>query len=169
MLLTYGNIRKSKILRYYFFDDLDNETFAKYVNIYYESINTKENNDYLKIDKYLHDAEVKIEIQEKDIIIHLIYWDKKSEHKKAQMIFTDAKIISQNKIKKSGHIARLNKRYIPVEYGYDELYTDKGSKYITIIFFYRRWEGRKINTGIYYPLMTIKYDKIKTIFEEDSD
>lgn len=160
-MLNYGNISKSKILKYHFFIEIDNENFRKQWNIYHKYLLSDEFVEYRKIEKYLHDSRIKIQKELNNINIQLDYWkDESNCRKKGLLVFENSKIISWNKVLKSGHISRINKKIIPLQYGYDEFYSINGIKYVTIIFF-TRGKCRKINTGIYYPMLTLKYDSMK--------
>ena len=103
---------------------------------------------------------IDIKITKNQLEIRLEYW--KSEIKKLEqssLIFKNGKIVSWNKIRKSGHISRQNTTIKPYEYGYDEFYEYNGQKYVTILIFTK--PGSKVNTGIYYPIITIRYDKME--------
>jgi len=172
MILNNGNIKKkSKILQYNFYfndkEELDtNEYMARLVK-YHKTIENEDFVDYLKIEKYLHDSKVTIKSINSNVIIDLNYWkDEDNRSCNGELIFTNAKILSWNKVKKTGHISRMNKDYIPYQYGYDEFYTHNNEKYVTIVFF-NRGSRHKINTGIYYPMLTIKYGSIQVIEEKN--
>ena len=76
-----------------------------------------------------------------------------------KMILINAKLISTNKVIKTGHISRLNKNVKLQQYGYDEIYKLNGRNYITIAFF-TRGNREIINTGVYYPMFTYSFKEI---------
>jgi hypothetical protein len=170
-MLNNGNIKKkSKILQYHFYfsdkEELDNKEYMNRLIKYHKTIENDEFADYLKIEKYLHDSKVNIKKVNNNIIIELHYWkDEENRSCNGELKFIDSKIISWNKVIKTGHISRMNKEYIPYQYGYDEFYIKNNEKYVTIIFF-NRGSRKIINTGIYYPMLTIKYKSIQVVEEK---
>jgi len=172
MLLTNGNIKtKSKILQYHFYfskdKKLENDEYINFLITYHKTIENDEFAEYIKIEKYLHDSTVKIFNKNKSIIIEFNYW-KNDENRvcTGELEFLDATLMSWNKVIKSGHISRLNKNITPCEYGYDEFYKHNNEKYVTIIFFTKD-KNQRVNTGIYYPMLTIKYKWIKVNEEKN--
>ena len=71
------------------------------------------------------------------------------------IIFQNAKILSWNCVNKNGHICRLNKKYFPCEYGYEEFYEYNNKKYVSIVCF-----GKKIKKGIYAPFVNIQFKNL---------
>jgi len=160
VILNNGNIKKSKLLRYIILDDVSQEEYIDKITKYHKTIETQEFKEYLEIEKFIHDSKIDIKITKNQLEIRLEYW--KSEIKKLEqssLIFKNGKIVSWNKIRKSGHISRQNTTIKPYEYGYDEFYEYNGQKYVTILIFTK--PGSKVNTGIYYPIITIRYDKME--------
>ena len=158
MLLTYGNIKKSKILKYIYLADYNDDEYRKAFLEYNKSIvKDFEKSDFIKIYKYLHDAKIYLKQINGNVVIKVNTYD--SEEKKSiyfDIIFEKAKILSWNTVKENGHISRLNKKYKPQEYGYEEFYEDNGKKYVSLILF-----GNKIRKGLYYPMVTLNYENIK--------
>ena len=158
MLLTYGNIKKSKILKYIYLSYYNDDESRKALLEYNKSIiKDFEKSDIIKIYKYLHDAKIYLKKINGNVVIKVNTYD--SEEKKPiyfDIIFEKAKILSWNTVKETGHISRLNKKYKPKEYGYEEFYKDNGKKYVSLILF-----GNKIRKGSYYPLVTINYENIR--------
>ncbi len=113
MILTFGNIKKSKILKYIFLDIPDERIF----------------DERYKIFEGLHDATIKIQEENKNVVFDFL------ENLNRKLIFKNAKIVSKNLVKKNGHIARLNKNITPTAYGYKELYEHFGHKYATFALF----------------------------------
>ncbi len=160
MILNHGNIKKSKLLRYLFFDNLSSEEHYNKCNDYYKTIEMLNIKKYIQHEKYFHDALITIEEYASNIKISFSYFIEESgKQETVFVIFKKAKILSWNKVKKSGHIARLNKRIIPYQYGYSEFYTDKGISYVSIVVFPKPTD--KTNTGIYFPIVTIKFEDIE--------
>ena len=59
MLLTYGNIKKSKFLKYIYLSDYNDDEYRKALLEYNKSIiKNFEKSDFIKIYKYLHDAKI---------------------------------------------------------------------------------------------------------------
>ena len=158
MLLTYGNIKKSKFLKYIYLSDYNDDEYRKALHEYNKSIiKNFEKSDFIKIYKYLHDAKIYLKQTNGNVVIKVKTYD--SEEKKLvyfDIIFEKAKILSWNTVKESGHISRLNKKYKPREYGYEEFYEDNGKKYVTLILF-----GNKVRKGLYYPMITLNYENIR--------
>ena len=105
----------------------------------------------------MHDAKIYLKQINGDVLIKVNTYD--SEEQKSiyfDIIFEKAKILSWNTVKENGHISRLNKKYKPQEYGYEEFYEDNGKKYVSLILF-----GNKIRKGLYYPMVTINYENIR--------
>ena len=127
MLLTYGNIKKSKILKYIYLPDYNDDEYRKASIEYNKSIiKYFEKSDFIKIYKYLHDAKIYLKQINGNVVIKVNTYD--SEEKKSiyfDIIFEKAKILSWNTVKENGHISRLNKKYKPREYGYEEFYEDE--------------------------------------------
>lgn len=158
MLLTYGNIKKSKFLKYIYLSDYNDDEYLKALLEYNKSIvKDFEKPDFIKIYKYLHDAKIYLKQINGNVVIKVNTYD--SEEKKSiyfDIIFEKAKVLSWNTVKENSHISRLNKKYTPQEYGYEEFYENNGKKYVSLILF-----GNKIRTGSYYPLVTLNYENIR--------
>ena len=158
MLLTYGNIKKSKFLKYIYLSDYNDDEYRKALLEYNKSIiKNFEKSDFIKIYKYLHDAKIYLKQTNGNVVIKVKTYD--SEEKKLvyfDIIFEKAKILSWNTVKETGHISRLNKKYKPREYGYEEFYEDNGKKYVTLILF-----GNKVRKGLYYPMVTLNYENLR--------
>lgn len=157
MNLTFGNIKKSKKLKYHYTEDLDDIGYLKKLEEYHLTIENNFYSSFIEIESYLHDSRIKIKKEGNTVILDVHSRDNDlNEPINFHIIFEEAKIISWNCVKGNGHIARLNKKYIPTEYGYEEFYEDNGKKYVSIIMF-----GKKIKKTIYYPFITIQFQKIK--------
>jgi hypothetical protein len=52
----------------------------------------------------------------------------------------------------------MNKTVNPYQYGYSEFYTDNGNKHVSIIVFTK--PNSRIKIGIYYPIVTIRYEEM---------
>ena len=151
-LLTHGNIRKSKKLRHYFLD-LGDELFKKDLAEYFERI--KAETDFLKIHDKLHDSKLKI-IEEQNKVVFDLRLAQTGEA--ARLIFDGGKIVSFNTVKPNGHISRLNKTVTPEEYGYEDMYSEFGKKYFSLVFFYREKQNQgRSSTG----LLTIQYKTLQ--------
>ena len=77
-----------------------------------------------------------MDIKEHDFAIRIafMFWnEEKNKEEKKAIIFQNAKVISWNKCRRSGHLPRMNKKINAYQYGYGEFYTDNGNKYISII------------------------------------
>lgn len=148
MILTHGNIKKSRILKYIFLDLPDDELLSAY----------EENSAQYTIFDGLHDSKIRITKSGSDIVIDF----SKSRHGGTQtprsITFSDAKIISQNRVSKNGHIAKLNKKVVPQEMGYQEIYTHCGQNYITFVFFYQKKTKKRSFSKM---LVTIRFREIK--------
>ena len=110
----------------------------------------------MEVYPFLHDS--KIKICEKDTAVEL---DLELSHAKGRkrILFANGKISARNKVRENGHIARLNKKVTPKEFGYEEIYTDFGKKYITLVLFYdKRIRGKRTISG--RMILTIRYDKL---------
>jgi len=159
MLLNHGNIKKSKLLRYLFLDNLPAEDHLMKCEEYHKTIEQEEYFDYLRIEKYLHDSRINIIEDKKDIRIEFTFLNEEMGKDDVKVIiFQKAKVISWNKCRKSGHISSMNKRVKPYEYGYSEFYKDNGKNYISIVVF--PGPNNKVKTGIYYPIVTIQYEEM---------
>ena len=158
MLLTYGNIKKSKFLKYIYLSDYNDDEYRKASIEYNKSIiKYFEKSDFIEIYKYLHDAKIYLKQINGNVVIKVNTYD--SEEKAPicfDIIFEKAQILSWNTVKGNGHISRLNKKYKPQEYGYEEFYEDNGKKYVSLILF-----GNKIRKGSYYPIVTLHYENIR--------
>ena len=152
MLLTYGNIRKSRILKYMYCEDIDDNLYFNRLEEYEKSIPYKQ---FLSIREFLHDTDIVIKKNKNDISIYAF---SRNKTKCYNIIFKNAKILSLNCVKRNGHISRLNRNYRPLQYGYEEFYENNGKNYISIIIF-----GKKIKKGIYYPFITIEFENIEII------
>jgi hypothetical protein len=160
MILNHGNIKNSNFLRYLFFDNLLSEEHHKKCNDYLKTIKRLDIKKYVENEKYFHDAIITIKEYESTIKIGFIFLNEVSgKEETIFVLFKNAKILSWNKVRKSGHIARLNKQIIPYQYGYSEFYTDKGNNYISMVVFPKSTD--KTNTGIYFPIVTIKFEEIE--------
>ena len=62
-----------------------------------------------KLFEDLHDASVKIITESEDVVLVLNLCTSPNTNKR--IVFRKAKIISKNRVKRSGHIARLNKMW----------------------------------------------------------
>ena len=106
MLLTYGNIKKSKFLKYIYLSDYNDDEYRKALLEYNEYIvKNFEESDFIKICKYLHDAKIYLKQINGDVLIKVNTYD--SEEKKSiyfDIIFEKAKILSWNTVKENGHI-----------------------------------------------------------------
>ena len=70
MLLTYGNIKKSKFLKYIYLSDYNDDEYRKALLEYNKSIvKDFENSDFIKIYKYLHDAKIYLKQINGDVVI----------------------------------------------------------------------------------------------------
>lgn len=96
MLLTHGNIRKSAYLKYILGDVEEGEQQFPSGGQY-------------KLFEDLHDASVKIITESEDVVLVLNLCTSPNTNKR--IVFRKAKIISKNRVKRSGHIARLNKMW----------------------------------------------------------
>jgi hypothetical protein len=160
MVLNHGNIKNSNFIRYLFFDNLSSEEHHKICNDYLKTIERLDIRNYLKHEKYFHDAIITIKEYESTIKIGFSYLNEVlGKEETSFVLFKKAKILSWNKVKKSGHIARLNKQIVPHQYGYSEFYTDKGFNYVSMVVFPKPTD--KTNTGIYFPIVTIKFEEIE--------
>jgi hypothetical protein len=107
----------------------------------------------------LHDSRIDIEIHDLAIRIACHFLNEEIDREDTKVIiFQNAKVISWNKCRRSGHISRLNRKIVPYQYGYSEFYTNNGVKYVSILVFTNK--NDKTNTGIYYPIVTIKYEEM---------
>ena len=157
MLLTYGNIKKSKILKYIYLADYNDDEYRKAFLEYNKSIvKDFEKSDFIKIYKYLHDAKIHLKQINGNVVIKVNTYSEEKKSIYFDIIFEKAKILSWNTVKENGHISRLNKKYKPQEYGYEEFYEDNGKKYVSLILF-----GNKIRKGLYYPMATLNYENIR--------
>ena len=76
MLLTYGNIKKSKILKYIYLSDYNDDEYRKALLEYNKSIAKDfENSDFIKICKYLHDAKIYLKQINGDVVIKVNTYD----------------------------------------------------------------------------------------------
>ncbi|MBO4804457.1 MAG: hypothetical protein J5554_00275 [Paludibacteraceae bacterium] len=141
MLLTYGNIRKSAYLKYIFGDVEEGEQQFP-------------SGGHYKLFEDLHDASVNIKTENEDVVLELCT----ASNTNKRIVFRKAKIISKNRVKRSGHIARLNKPVVPYEYGYEEIYTDSGNNYITFVLFYKRRSKKRSFSD--RMLLTIRYEEV---------
>ena len=152
LILTHGNIRKSEKLRHYFLDFGD-ERFQKDLAKYFERI--KSESELLKIYDKLHDSKFKI-IEERSKVIFDLNLAQSGEA--ARLIFDGGKIVSFNSVKQNGHISRLNKKVIAQEYGYEDIYSELGKKYFSLVFFYyekqKHWRSST-------ALLTIQYKSLR--------
>jgi len=151
LLLTHGNIRKSKKLRHYFLD-LDDELFQKDLTEYFERI--KGEAELMKIYDKLHDSKLKITEEQNAVIFDLRL---AQTHEAARLIFEGGKIVSVNTVKPNGHISRLNKPVIVEEYGYEDIYEEFGKKYFSLVFFYHEKQKHGRSSA---GLLTIQYKKL---------
>lgn len=161
MSFNDGNIKKkSKILYLHMFnDDCVDDFYTEIYNNYNESRNQINGiNEYKKIERCLHDSYIKKITVYNDIIFDLqLFIDDEEKTINKKMTFVNSKIVSYNKILKSGKIKKINKKFRPYEYLYDEFYKFNNNNYITIIVTTKS----KINTGYYFPMITIKFETIK--------
>ncbi len=159
MLLNSGNIKKkSRILKSHFFDTgIPGEISDQIYNDYCADLdNIPGIENYRLISKDLHDSLISIRLSADDVILALeLYNDFAGSYKKT-LIFKDARIISYNKILKSGKISRINRKIEPYEYLYDELYYDDNYCYITIIVTTKK----RVKVEVYFPILTIRFKKI---------
>jgi hypothetical protein len=159
MILNHGNIRKSKLLRYIFLDNLPSEDHLKKCQEYHKTIEKEEFTKYLRIEKYLHDSKISIKKDKLNIKIEFSFLNEEIDKDQIKtIIFKNAKVISWNKCRRSGHISRMNKPINPYQYGYSEFYTDNGNKYVSIIVFTK--PNCKIKIGVYNPIVTIRYEEM---------
>lgn len=158
MNLTYGNIKKSKILKYIYLDLPENEYHSALVR-YEEELRHKFSENFVNLRSNFHDS--KIEIKNNDNNITLVISINKDEKKKVILNFHNGRIVAWNKIKTNGHISKLNKKVEISEYGYEEFYEDKNINYVSIIFYIKN--RKTVNIGTYYPYLTIKYDNMEVI------
>ena len=157
MLLTYGNIKKSKILKYIYLADYNDDEYRKAFLEYNKSIvKDFEKSDFIKIYKYLHDAKIYLKQINGNVVIKVNTYSEEKKSIYFDIIFEKAKILSWNTVKENGHISRLNKKYKPQEYWYEEFYEDIGKKYVSLILF-----ENKIRKGLYYPMVTLNYENIR--------
>lgn len=151
-LLNHGNIRKSKILRHHFLDFGD-ELFQKDSADHFGRI--KGEAELLKIYDNLHDSKLNIMEENCKVILDLRLAQTGGA---ARLIFDGGKIVSFNTVKRNGHISRLNKTVTPEEYGYEDIYSDLGKKYFSLVFFYRERQNHgRSSTG----LLTIRYENLR--------
>ena len=138
------------------YNNNNEEEYLQRLKVYEESIPYEQ---FLSIRNFLHDADIKIRRTEKDVIIYVNTWDNdRKKIIKFDIVFKDSKIISINSVKKNGHISRVNRKYLPLQYGYEEFYVNNEKQYISIIVF-----GEKIKKGIYYPFITIEFKNIEIV------
>jgi hypothetical protein len=157
MLLTYGNIKKSKILKNIYIEDLDDVEYNNQLKKYHQSIENNFYKSFLEFENFLHDSSIEICEKENFVIIHVYAWNNEiNESFFFDIVFEKAKILSWNCVKQNGHIARLNKKFSPREFGYEEFYEDNNKRYVSIVCF-----GNKIKKGIYAPFVTIQFENIK--------
>lgn len=158
MLLTHGNIRKSKILKYHYLSEYNDDEYDNALINYMELIKSDiEKIDYLSVYEYLHDARILLKKINENIVLKVSSYDSKQEKTiYFDIVFVNGKLISWNCVNKNGHISRLNKKYKINEYGYEEFYEENGKKYISIIFF-----GKQNCKCNYYPFVTFNYEKIE--------
>jgi hypothetical protein len=162
MILNHGNIKKkSHILKYHYFDyDISDESRMHMYNEYIKGLNDVPGiENYRSIQKDLHDSCITIKSSSNDIILELDIYNEQIDNYRKSLVFKNAKIISYNKILKSGHISNINKNVIPHEYLYDEIYKDGINYYITIIITTKP----RIKINNYYPLITIRFERIDSI------
>ncbi len=159
MILNHGNIRKSRLLKYMFFDNLPSEEHRKKCEEYHRTIEKKEFAEYVRIEKYLHDSRMRMEADDLDIKMEFTFWNETIDKECAKVIiFHHAKVISWNKCRRSGHLSRMNRKVNLYRYGYSEFYTDNGNKYVSIVVFTK--PESRINAGIYHPIVTIRYEEM---------
>jgi hypothetical protein len=160
-MLNNGNLKdKSRLLKYYIFDlpNQDQDFKIEYEKYDKSILRDASVKSYTEINRFLHDGKILKYSTGEDIIFEMELWDekeKKSFIKK--MYFIGGKVLSLNKVLKSGKIARFNKIYQPKDYLYDEIYFENNRKIITIICTIK--DNSK--SGIHYPLLTISFNEIK--------
>lgn len=158
LLLTHGNIRKSKKLRHYFLDFGD-ERFQKDLAEYFERI--KSESEFLKIYDKLHDSKFKI-IEERNKVIFDLNLAQSGEA--ARLIFDGGKIVSFNSVKQNGHISRLNKNVIAQEYGYEDIYSEFGKNIFRWCFLLRKAKARAlIKSSFDNPIQNVTGGKMKKL------
>ena len=105
MLLTYGNIKKSKFLKYIYLSDYKDDEYRKALREYNKSIiKNFEKSDFMQIYKYLHDAKIYLKQTNGNVVIKVKTYD--SEEKKLiyfDIIFEKAKILSWNTVKERSY------------------------------------------------------------------
>lgn len=159
MILNHGNIRKTKLIKYMFLENLPLELHQKKCEEYHKTIENEEFSEYLSIEKYLHDSIIVINKCDFVIRITFEFWNEEKEKSETiSIIFQNAKIISWNKCRRSGHLSKMNRKVNPHRFGYCEFYTDNGIKYISIVILTK--SNNRINTGIYFPIVTIRYKRM---------
>jgi hypothetical protein len=142
-----------------FLDNLPLEDHLKKCEEYHKTIEKEEFEKYLRIEKYLHDSRISIKEGKINIKIEFSFLNEEIDKEEVKsIIFKNAKIISWNKFRRSGHISRMNKIVNPYQYGYSEFYTDNGNKHVSIIVFTK--PNSRIKIGIYYPIVTIRYEEM---------
>ena len=85
MLLTYGNIRKSRILKYMYYEDIDDNLYFNRLEEYEKSIPYKQ---FLSIREFLHDTDIVIIKNKNDISIYAF---SRNKTKCYNIIFKNAK------------------------------------------------------------------------------
>jgi hypothetical protein len=153
--LTSGNLRKiSQIMKFYALE----ENFGNFEKNYNEYENFIKNDDriaqYLKISNIIHDGIIeKIEYGD-DIVLSIRINDENI--KTYSVTLHDGQFLSQNRILKSGKIARLNSKIIPNEYLYDEITTNGKIFYIAIAV----TSKTKIRINRFYPILSFQFSRL---------
>jgi hypothetical protein len=163
-MLNNGNIiKRSKVLKHYLSEELginyDRDLFLKDFGEYQNSIeNIPGIENFNNVFYKLHDSYFKEFIINNNITLNLNSYEK-GESFNIILKFNNASLKSFNSIRKSGRITTLNKIPTPRIYMYNELFSENGKNYITII----AQNQKRIRTGnVYYPFFTIQFESIQT-------
>jgi hypothetical protein len=158
-LLTHGNIRvKSNLLKYCLFGDRFSESrILDYHKLFRETIiQSSAICDLIQVYEYLHDSIILNFVVTKDLEISIRYQDHQDCMKYCTLIFSNAHVVSMNKVLRTGRIGRINKLLHPYIWLYEEIYPYRGRWCITIQFI----PSENIRSGDFFPIVTIDFDKV---------
>lgn len=155
-LLTHGNIRKSRCLKYCIYDFSVRESSDE-IESYNRYLSGLPFRGLADVYPYLHDADISFSTMGENLVLQFRtdYYERDLGIISGSFNFIGHTLYGYQCLKKTGHIGRYSRPLGSLTFGYDEFYQQNDFYFFTLLMYDKKWPPYK--TGYPGVLCTIRF------------